>query len=142
MGQHLGVVLRPAERLDPGRRALVALRSGAPGDLAVGDVADEQVPERVLVLAAHRGAPLAADELLPLERVQPLLRVLRARALADRADGAEPEDLPEHRGVLEELLLARRKPVEAGRDDPLDVLRERWSRLLPDSTSSRANCSA
>src|SRR5438552_381799 len=68
--EHLGVVLRSAERLDPSRRPLVPLAPAAPRNLTVRDVAYEQVAEGVLILAANRGAPLPAHEFLPLERVE------------------------------------------------------------------------
>jgi hypothetical protein len=53
VGERLGVILGAAECVDPRRRALVALGPGAAGDLAVRDVAHEQVAECVLLLAAH-----------------------------------------------------------------------------------------
>ena len=69
VGEHLGAVLGAivAERADPGGRGLVLLRAGRSGDLVVGDVAHEHVPERVLGIATHRAAPRAADELPALE---------------------------------------------------------------------------
>ena len=122
MRKHLRVVLAPAERLDPRRRALVPLGAARARDLPVRDVADEHVPERVLLFTADRRAALAPDELLPLERVQRVL-CLSAFELADSAHRAEPEDLPEDRRVLQQLLLGRRQPVEPRRDDALHVLR-------------------
>src|SRR5690242_12998105 len=119
--EHLRVVLGTAERVEPRSRALVPLGAGAARDLAVGDLADEHVAERVLLLPADRGTALPAHELLPLERVQPLPGSLQL-VVSDRAYGTEPEDLAEHRRVLEELLLLGRKPVEAGGDDSLYVL--------------------
>src|SRR5206468_8777928 len=41
-------------------------------DLLVGDVADEDVAERVLLLAPDRATRLTPEELLPLERSEPL----------------------------------------------------------------------
>ena len=50
---------------------------------------------------------------------------LCTRATADRAYRAEPEDSPKHGGVLKQLLLLDRQPVEARRDDALHVLGQR-----------------
>jgi hypothetical protein len=41
MGEHLGLILGAAERLDPGRRVPVLERAGRARDLAVRDVANE-----------------------------------------------------------------------------------------------------
>jgi hypothetical protein len=120
--QHLRVVLGAAERLEPRRGAFVPLGAGSARNLAVGHVAHEQVAEGVLALAGDRRAPLAADELLSLERMQPRL----AFVALDSAHGAgrpEPEHLPEHRCVLQQLLLGRRQAVEPRRDDPLELPR-------------------
>ena len=72
VGEHLGQVLDPLAclALDPGGRGAVPARPLRPRDLAVGDVADEQVPERVLALALHRARPGRADELLAGQLVQ------------------------------------------------------------------------
>src|SRR5215218_6751852 len=102
--QHLASVFGPRERLDPPRRSLVPRRTLRARDLAVRNVAHEQVPERELVVALDGGALPATDELLARERVERRLGPF-TRALADRADRAAPEDLPEHRGVLEQALL-------------------------------------
>ncbi len=83
-------------------------------DLAVGDVANEHVAEGVLGLARDGGAPLAADELLALERVQALLDC-PALAPAERRERAEPEDLADDGGVLEQLLLLGREQRRAAR---------------------------
>ena len=80
--------------------------------------------KRVLRLAGDGGAALAADELLPLERVQRLVE-LELHAAADRGQPRGPEDLADHRGVLDELLLGRRERVEARCDHPLHRLGQR-----------------
>ena len=54
VGEHLGVVLRAAERLDPLSDPAVLLDAVRARDLAVGDVADERVRERELGLALDR----------------------------------------------------------------------------------------
>src|SRR6186713_970518 len=71
--EHLGMIVRPAELLDPLAGEPVLLGSAGTRNLAIGDISNEQVPEGVLALARHRGPPLATDELLPLEAVQGLL---------------------------------------------------------------------
>jgi len=58
------------------------------GDLAVGNVPDEGVEEGVLRLACDRGAAVAPDEFLPLERMRDALVSARERA--------RPENLPDH----------------------------------------------
>ena len=49
--EHLGVVLRTAEAVDPLRDGAVPLRAVGARDLAVRDVANERVRERELALA-------------------------------------------------------------------------------------------
>src|SRR5581483_11476429 len=87
--EQLGLLGRPAERLDPLRRAAVQLRAQRTRDLPVRDVADEHVAERVLVLACDRRPARTLHELLPLERVQQLLGVPASRSL-DGGDRTEP----------------------------------------------------
>ena len=92
-------------------------------DLAVGDVADEQVPERVLALAFHRAHPSRANELLTGKLVQGELK-LALVAAADLGQSAHPEHLPEHGCVLEQALPLRRKRVQTGGDQSLQALRQ------------------
>src|SRR5581483_11481176 len=92
--------------------------------LAVGDVADEQVAERVLELAGDRGRAVAADELLPLELVQAPLE-LALLAAGERGERPGPERLADDGRVLAQRLLLRLEQVEACRDHALDALRER-----------------
>jgi hypothetical protein len=124
MSEHLAVVLGPAEGLDPPRCGLVPLGARRAGDLAVGDVAHEEVPEGVLLLPADRRAALAPDELLALEGVQRRLH-LRPLPAIEHADRPKPEHLAEHGRVLEQLLLCERETVDARRDDALHVLGQR-----------------
>ena len=51
-------------RFDPGRCGDMACCTGGAGQLVVGDVAGEDVPEGVLGLRLHRGAPCGANQLL------------------------------------------------------------------------------
>ncbi len=87
-------------------------------DLAVGDLADEQVPEGVLALAPDRRLPVASDELPPLELVQAALEP-PALVAGDGGERAEPEDLAEDGGVLQQRLLAWLERVEPGGDNAL-----------------------
>jgi hypothetical protein len=88
----------------------------------VGDVPDEDVPERELVLA-REGRWLARQH--KLLDAQPPYRVARlARAAPGEAgNGAQPERPPDHGGILEDRLLDGRKRVEAGSDERLDRAR-------------------
>ena len=126
VGEHLRSVLGSldVERLDPGSGEAMLLRPPPPRDLAVGDVANEDVPEGVLRLAVDRGAAVAPDEPLALEREQPLLDP-PARQASEGHEGACPERPADDRSVLEERLLGRWQGVESGRDDGLDRLRQR-----------------
>ena len=123
MGEQLRLLLRTAERVDPGRRGPMLARSDRARDLAVGDIANQEVSEGVLALACDRRAAAASHELLSLERVQQLLR-LPARQAADRLDRTEPEDLSHDGCVLKQQLLLLGQGVEACRDDPLDGVRQ------------------
>ena len=132
MGDRLGVVVGSPERLDPFRRRPVLVGAAGARDLRVGDVTDEQVPERVFALLAHRRAPLPADELLPLEGVQRLLG-LRPVTVADPGDSPEPEDLADDGRVLEQELLDHGQTIEAGGDDPLHGLGQLRLAVAPGS---------
>ena len=55
--------------------------------------------------------------------MQPPLDLLALRSLAAERSG--PEDLPDHGGVLQQVLLGRGQPVEARGDDPLQRLGHR-----------------
>ena len=63
--QELGVVgdALDGQALDPSGRHDMLVDPGEPGDLAVGDVADQGVRERVLRVALHGGDPGGPDEL-------------------------------------------------------------------------------
>ena len=126
MREHLDAVFRAVarQRADPLRGEAVLVHAARARDLSVGDVADERVQERILGFARDGRAALAADELLPLERVQRLVE-LELDTAADRGQPCGPEDLADHGRVLHELLLGRRESVEAGRDHPLHGLGER-----------------
>src|SRR5919106_3257359 len=72
MREQLCMVLGPSERFDPFGCQTVLLRAVGAWDLAVGDIAYEDVPERVLLLPRNGRPRFPSQELLPLERVQGL----------------------------------------------------------------------
>ena len=117
--EHLGVVLGPAENLDPLRRVSVLLGALGAGDLSVRDVADERVGERELRLARDRRSALLAYERLSRQRVQGCRRLGGLAAQRSR-----PEDLSDDRSVSQERLLIGWQSVEACRDDPLERFRQ------------------
>ena len=121
MGEHLGVILGPAERFDPLGRQPVLLGPAAARYLTVRDVPNEDVEEEVLRLVLHGGASLAADEVLALEGVKVFLHLppLEAR---DSCQPPGPEGFPEHGGVMEQRLLLRTEQVEPRGDDALHGL--------------------
>src|SRR5215208_5615337 len=123
MRDHLRPVLRTAQGLDPLRDQAVLLGPLGARDLAVRDVADEHVAKGVLLVVLDRGATLAPDEALALERVQ--RGWIGTHAIGERRQGSRPEDLSHHSGVLEQHLLVSRKAVQPRRDDAVHVLRER-----------------
>ena len=113
----------------PVRGRQVLCRTRRARDLLVDDVPDQQVPEPVLALALHRRLAGGPHELLACELVQRPLDLVRI-AVVHRADRAGPEDLAQHRRVLEKRLALLRERVEAGRDQRVDRLRERHIRAL------------
>ena len=84
-------------------------------DLSVGDVANDQVEERVLRFAADRGPALAANELLAFQHVERLLE-RPALSSVERSQRAPPEDLSDHRCVLNESLLLGGEAIETRGD--------------------------
>ena len=86
-------------------------------DLLVGDVADERMPEDVLVFSGDGGSELASNELFALEGMQPL----RDRPTL-AAESTEPEDTPDDRGLLEKALLLGWERVDPGGNHPLHGL--------------------
>jgi hypothetical protein len=124
VGHQLGVVILPPQALDPRRRAQMLLRALAARNLPVGDVANEHVTERVFDLAADRGAALAADQALSLQRVE---RVLERRRIepGELGRAARPEHLPEHGCRKHQTFLFDGELVEACRDDGVDRLGQR-----------------
>ena len=100
-----------------------------PRDLAVGDVSHEDVPEAVLHLSFHRAPPGRPHQLLARQLVQRLLDLMRVPG-SHGGGRTGPEDLSDHRRVLQELLPLEGQRVEPGRDQRLDRLRE-WHVRVP-----------
>ena len=121
VGEHLRVIFRPAELLEPLRDAEVLLGTFAPGDLSVSNVTDEQVPEGVLGVAGNRRGSLTPHELLPLEGVKPLLERAGIR-IRERFESTEPERLPDDCGVLDQPLLLGLEQIETSGDHALHRL--------------------
>src|SRR5207244_12950807 len=86
-------------------------------DLRVRDVADEDVPKRVLLVALDGRAPVAPHELLAFERAQRVVHVVARTARTEQR--AAPEHLADDSGVLDQLLLRARQRVEARGDESL-----------------------
>src|SRR5207247_3099183 len=102
-------------RLQPRGGVPVLLCAAAARDLSVGDVADQDVPEREL------GSVFPPDERPVLEGLERGQDTLERRVLEPRDRGGG-ERLPEDRGSMEDSLLARRQQVDARRDRGLDRL--------------------
>jgi hypothetical protein len=108
--KQLGVVLRAPEIFDPFTRTAVLLRPSAARDLAIRDVAEEHVLERVLRVVGDCRAPLATDEVLALQRPQQPFCIGGVGAHRGR-DAAEPEHLPVDSSLVQQLFLGARQPV-------------------------------
>src|SRR5207244_11048785 len=113
-GAIVGSIAR--KRVDPRRGKAVLFGAGRARDLAVSDVADQEMPERVLGLARDRSTPLAPDEFLSGQATKSVLD-LRFGDTADRRECARPEHLAEHGGVLQQRLLLGGQRVQTSRDD-------------------------
>jgi hypothetical protein len=118
VGKQLGPALGPVrgQTLDPLGGPPVLVGPRRPQDLAVGDVADQGVPERVLGLAGH---PRARSPRQELARLQPVKAGLQAGPVpaGDRGQRPQPADLAEHGRVVEDRLVGGGQGVQAGGDD-------------------------
>ena len=91
-------------------------------NLAVGDVAHQDVLEGVLGVIRDRRRRVRLDEVAPLELREALAWILRllSFACAEIRDRSCPEHGSDHGGVVGKLLLGAGKPVEPGADQALD----------------------
>ena len=117
VGEHLGEVLDPLTgfRLDPPRPRGACRSARAPGDLAVSDVANQHVPEGVLGLALDRRGRAAGRTSSLRESSCRASSRPRPRPAPPSPQGPRPEDLPQHRGILEQRLAVRRRECPGGR---------------------------
>src|SRR5437764_11598989 len=122
MREQLGRILAAHVPLDPVRGVLVPLRPPSPWDLRVRDVPHQNMAERKLELFLDRRAPLAAHELLALERAKSLIERGRVASAVDQR--APPEHLADHGGVLKQLLLDAGQRIEARGDETLKRARQ------------------
>ena len=106
----------------------------ARGICCVGDVAHQQVPEHVLGLAPEARRSRGPDQ-LPAHGVleQPTDLVLLASA--DPRDGARPEHLADHGGIVHQRPEVERQGVEARARSPPAATRGRGSRACAVSAS-------
>jgi hypothetical protein len=94
-----------------------------PGDLSVGHIPYEGVPERVFLLAVHARDQGRPDQLGALEGAQ----LGAYRVPVEAGHGRQrpgPEDLADHGGVLEQRLALSGQRVQPGRDERLYGRRE------------------
>ena len=138
VGEELRLVGDPLadRRLDPGGHREVLGCPLRPRDLSVGYVAHEGMPERVLGLVLDRARADRAHQLLPREVVERLA----GQALPDASHGgdrARPEDLPDHRGVLQEALAIDRQGVQPRADEGLHGLGDGHPALVGDRSECR-----
>jgi hypothetical protein len=108
--------------LDPAERSLMLDHALRPRNLSVCDVAAEGVEEGVFGLPFHARGSNRAHNLSPRELVQRVCDV-PVPASAHRGERPRPEDLADHRCVLEQRLGIRRESVEPRSDQRLDRLR-------------------
>src|SRR6266550_5052055 len=123
MGEQLGELALPIPglSLDPLRHTSVRPGPIAPGQALVGDVLDQDVPERELTFADDRGAGARMDETAVLESPQDLLELDRIRTgLEEGADGAVPERSADDGGRLQDPLLDRCQEIDPSRKDTLN----------------------
>jgi hypothetical protein len=118
VGEQLGPALGPVggQPPDPLGGPPVLVGPLRPQHLAVGDVADQGVPEGVLDLAGHPRGGGALQELAGLQAAQARLQ-LRAAAAGELGQRPQPADLAEHGRVVEHRLVGGAERVQAGRDD-------------------------
>ncbi len=120
VGEKLGVILDAlfGYPFDPFGDRPVFLGPCTPGDLSVGNVADQSVAKAVLPLPRHGRGLAGSDELPSSELMQ--RRVERGFARADGLERIRPEVPTDDRSVLEQGLEGGGERIEAGCDDGMD----------------------
>src|SRR5207253_8568441 len=89
MRNRLGVILGPAERLEPLRGPQMLLAAPRAWNLSVRDVAHQRVVEDVLALSAG-GRPILAEEPAPVEGAEGAVHLIAIDG-PDRGDPLRPE---------------------------------------------------
>ena len=107
--------------VDPLREHAVLLRPQRLAHPAVGDVADQHVLEAECAIAGD-GRPFLRDDEFVVE--QAVEQRVDFEVGHEPVQRAPPEDPADQRCALENALLARLQPVDAGRDHRLDAVRD------------------
>ena len=133
VGEHVGEVLDPVGslRLDPGGGGDVAGGARGARQLVVGDVAGEDVPERILGLPRHRRLPRRPHQLLARQLPQRRGDTSARSRSPIWATRSGPEHLADHGSVGQQRLRLRLQRVEARGDQRLHRIGERHLRTLP-----------
>ena len=112
-------------RFQPACRGQVSPRSARSRDLAVRDIADQRVGERVFVLAGDGLGRRLDDEPATLHVAQGFGDPGPGLVRGHRGKCARPERISHDGGVLQERALRRGERVESRRDQGVNALRER-----------------
>ena len=110
-------------RLEPGRGRGMAGGPRSAWQLAVGDVATQDVPEGVLALAGHRALCRRTQE-AELRELGQRPCDLAGIPLAHRHQWPVPEDLADNRGIGQQALAVGRERVEARGQQGMDRVRQ------------------
>ena len=133
------MVLGPAERLDPLSRGQVFDGARGARYLPVRDVANEQVPERVLGLSLDRGPARTLHKLLAL---QPEQRLLRLGPSIRRQTAPSQKTFPTTAASWRSAFSASERWSSRAAMIPCTVSGSASSSSEPRSASILANCSA
>src|SRR5436305_6656831 len=116
-----------AQRGHPVGEAQVELCAAPLWHLPVRDVADQDVLERILVLAGDARRGIRSNEVLPYERRElwPRIRFDEADARTEMAERAGPEDGADDGRLVRDALRVGLETVEPRADQALQVRRHR-----------------
>ena len=109
---------------DPGGRREVLRDPSGSRERAIGDVANERVPERVLGLALHGGRKRGSCQ-FPARQVCECRIEGRRVPRPERRNRARPEGPADDRGIEEDRLEVLRQGIDAGGQEGMDVRRDR-----------------